>query len=149
MTERKLKKTCLQYNTILTKLQSNVSIKPCFPQILQSILKPARRSTERDQLTSFNINYENTITQKVKGSINLKLLTRKSLQIMKYLKYLQIFNIYIWKKFFQINHVSNYSGGTSFLQFHTNQTTNRIKLVYFLNCPQFFAFIPDASVIRT
>ena len=64
-----------------------------------------------------------------KGTINLKLLTRKSM------KYLQIFNIYIWKKFFQINHVSNYSGGTSFLQFHTNQTTNRIKLVYFLNCP--------------
>ena len=47
------------------------------------------------------------------------------------MKYLQIFKIYIWK----INHVSNYFRGTSFLQFHTKQTTNRKKLVYFLNCP--------------
>lgn len=44
------------------------------------------------------------------------------------------FNISIWKKFFQINLVSNYFGETSFLDF--------------LCCPQFFAFIPDASVIR-
>ena len=78
-----------------------------------------------------------------KRELNLKLLARKSM------KQLQVFNIYIWKKFFQINHASNDSGGTSFLQFHTNQTTDRIKLVHFLNCPQFFASIPNASVIRT
>ena len=43
------------------------------------------------------------------------------------MKYLQMFNIYIWKKFFQINLVINYFGGTSLLQFHTNQTTKSYK----------------------
>ena len=143
MAERKNLKKEHAYSITQHQPNFHVSIKPCFPQTLQPMLKPARQSTERDQLTSFNINYENTITQKVKGSIKLKLLTKK------FMKYLQIFNIYIWKMFFQINHVSNYFGESSSLQFHTNQTTNHLKLVYFPNSRQFFAFIRDASVIKT
>ena len=46
------------------------------------------------------------------------------------MKDLQIFHICIWKKVFQINYVNNYFEGTSFLQFHTNQTTNRIIGVF-------------------
>ena len=52
---------------------------------------------------------------------------------MNPMKDLQIFDIYIWKKVFQIEHVRNYFEGNRFLQFHTNQNTNRIKMVYFLN----------------
>ena len=63
------------------------------------------------------------------------------------MKYLQIFNIYIQKKI--LPDQPNYFGRSSFLQFHTNQTSNRIKLVYFLSCPQSFVFIPDDSVIKT
>ena len=46
------------------------------------------------------------------------------------MKDLQIFDICIWKMVFQINHVSNYFRWTNFVQFHTNQTTIHIKLVY-------------------
>ena len=51
------------------------------------------------------------------------------------MKELKILDISIWKKVFQIDYVSNYFGRTSFQQIHINKTTNRIKLVYFLNSP--------------
>ena len=51
------------------------------------------------------------------------------------MKELKILDICIWKKVFQIDFVRNYFGRTSFQQIHIDQTTNRIKLVYFLNFP--------------
>ena len=87
-------------------------------------------SQTKIKLTSFSIDYKNTITKKANGSTCLKWLTRNSM------KDLQIFNIFIWKKVFQINHLSNYFGGASFLQFPTNQFVS--SKLQFLN---FFAII--------
>ena len=93
------------------------------------MLKAESQSTREIKLTSFNIRYESLIIKKGNGSINLKLLARNSM------KELKILDICIWKKVFQIDFVRNYFGRTSFQQIHIDQTTNRIKLVYFLNFP--------------